>query len=61
MILKGSDLVKEYGPKKVVKGVSIEVKKGDCRLAGSNGAGKNHYLLYDCGIIKPTQGLITFG
>ena len=27
MILRGDNLIKEYGPKKVVKGVSLEVKK----------------------------------
>ena len=29
MILRGDNLIKEYGPKKVVKGVSLEVKKGE--------------------------------
>ncbi len=29
MILRGENLIKEYGPKKVVKGVSVEVKKGE--------------------------------
>ena len=29
MILRGENLIKEYGPKKVVKGVSLEVQQGE--------------------------------
>ena len=50
MILRGENLIKEYGPKKVVKGVSVEVKKRRPGLLGPNGAGK--LFLYDCGIGK---------
>jgi lipopolysaccharide export system ATP-binding protein len=29
MILRGENLIKEYGPKKVVKGVSVQVQQGE--------------------------------
>jgi lipopolysaccharide export system ATP-binding protein len=41
MILRGENLIKEYGPKKVVKGVSVQVQQGEIvGLLGPNGAGK---------------------
>ena len=52
MILRGENLIKEYGPKKVVKGVSIEVSQGEIvGLLGPTGA-ENDFLLYDCGTCK---------
>ncbi|SDD91028.1 LPS export ABC transporter ATP-binding protein [Riemerella columbipharyngis] len=59
MILKGENLIKEYGPKKVVKGVSIEVKQGEIvGLLGPNGAGKTTTFYMIVGLIKPTQGKV---
>lgn len=60
MILRGDNLIKEYGPKKVVKGVSLEVKKGEIvGLLGPNGAGKTTTFYMIVGLVKPTKGLIT--
>lgn len=59
MILQGSNLIKEYGPKKVVKGVSIEVKQGEIvGLLGPNGAGKTTTFYMIVGVVKPTSGHI---
>ena len=59
MILRGENLIKEYGPKKVVKGVSVEVKKGEIvGLLGPNGAGKTTTFYMIVGLIKPTSGKI---
>ena len=57
MILRGENLIKEYGPKKVVKGVSLEVQQGEIvGLLGPNGAGKTTSFYMIVGLVKPTLG-----
>lgn len=59
MILRGENLIKEYGPKKVVKGVSVEVRQGEIvGLLGPNGAGKTTSFYMIVGLVKPTMGRI---
>lgn len=59
MILRGENLIKEYGPKKVVKGVSVEVSQGEIvGLLGPNGAGKTTSFYMIVGLVKPTSGKI---
>ena len=57
MILRAENLVKQYGAKKVVKRVSIEVKQGEIiGLLGPNGAGKTTTFYMTVGLVKPTAG-----
>ena len=59
MILRGENLIKEYGPKKVVKGVTVEVRQGEIvGLLGPNGAGKTTSFYMIVGLVKPTSGKI---
>lgn len=59
MILRGENLIKEYGPKKVVKGVSVQVEQGEIvGLLGPNGAGKTTSFYMIVGLVKPTAGKI---
>lgn len=57
MILRGENLIKSYGKKRVVKDVSLEVKQGEIiGLLGPNGAGKTTTFYMIVGLIKPTEG-----
>jgi lipopolysaccharide export system ATP-binding protein len=57
MELKANNLVKIYGKRIVVKGVSFNVKQGEIvGLLGPNGAGKTTSFYMIVGIIKPNEG-----
>ncbi len=59
MILRADNLVKQYKTRKVVKGVSIEVKQGEIiGLLGPNGAGKTTTFYMTVGLVKPTEGKV---
>lgn len=57
MKLRADNLVKIYGSRKVVKGVSLEVNQGEIvGLLGPNGAGKTTSFYMVVGFIKPNEG-----
>jgi len=54
-----NNLVKTYGSRTVVKGVSIQVKQGEIvGLLGPNGAGKTTTFYMVVGLIKPDEGTV---
>jgi len=58
-VLRTQDIVKKYGARTVVKGVSVEVKQGEIvGLLGPNGAGKTTSFYMIVGLIKPNSGKI---
>lgn len=58
-ILKVNGLVKSFGRKRVVDGVSLDVKKGEIvGLLGPNGAGKTTTFRMTCGILTPDRGQV---
>jgi len=60
-LLETRSLIKDYGGKRVVNNVSINVKKGEVvGLLGPNGAGKTTTFYMITGIIKPDGGKIIF-
>lgn len=60
MIIETHDLVKKYGERDVVKGVSISVKQGEIvGLLGPNGAGKTTTFYMIVGIEHPNSGSVT--
>jgi len=60
-LLETRKLVKEYGGRKVVKEVSINVRKGEVvGLLGPNGAGKTTTFYMITGIIRPDKGHVIF-
>ena len=59
MKLRCENLVKKYGPRTVVKGVSMEVQQGEIvGFLGPNGAGKTTSFYMITGLIVPNAGRI---
>ncbi|HLL51972.1 MAG TPA: ABC transporter ATP-binding protein [Myxococcaceae bacterium] len=59
-LLKVTDLVVSYGAIKALRGVSLELGKGEVvALIGANGAGKTSTLRAVSGMLKPVSGRIT--
>ena len=59
IVLKGQNLVKDYGKKHVVKNVSFQVEQGEIiGLLGPNGAGKTTSFYMIVGLVKATQGKV---
>ena len=60
-LLETKDLVKQYAGRRVVKEVSINVRRGEVvGLLGPNGAGKTTTFYMVTGIIKPDSGNVIF-
>jgi len=58
-VLRTENIIKKYGARTVVKGVSVEVKQGEIvGLLGPNGAGKTTSFYMMVGLIKPNEGKI---
>jgi len=61
-ILEVENLVKKYGDREVVKGVSFSVEEGEVfGLLGPNGAGKTTTISMLTGIFPPTSGTARIG
>jgi len=58
-VLSGTNLKKIYGHREVVKGISINVKRGEVvGLLGPNGAGKTTTFYMITGMIRPNAGKV---
>ena len=56
-ILSAKNIIKKYGQRTVVRGVSIEVKQGEVvGLLGPNGAGKTTSFYMIVGMVRPNEG-----
>ncbi|MFA0887795.1 MAG: ABC-F family ATP-binding cassette domain-containing protein [Synergistales bacterium] len=62
LVLKGSQLGKDYGGKHVFAGVDLEIRRGEkIALVGVNGAGKSTLSRLLAGVEKPDSGTVTRG
>ncbi len=62
MVLRAENLVKIYSRRRVVNGVSIDVKPGEVvGLLGPNGAGKTTTFYMIMGFIRPISGEVYMG
>lgn len=60
-VLKLLNVESAYGPIKAIRGVSLQVRRGEiATVLGSNGAGKTTILKTISGIIDPRKGRIEF-
>ncbi len=58
-ILKANGLVKNFGRRKVVDGVSLQVEQGEIvGILGPNGAGKSTTFRMICGLTQPDSGRV---
>jgi branched-chain amino acid transport system ATP-binding protein len=61
VLLALANVESAYGPIKAIRGVSLQVKRGQiATVLGSNGAGKSTILKTISGIIDPRRGTIEF-
>ena len=59
--IKISNLKKNYGRKKVLTDINLDINKGECiGIVGANGCGKSTLLKILAGAIKPTSGSFSF-
>ena len=60
-VLRLANVESSYGPIRAIRGVSLEVQRGQiATVLGSNGAGKTTILKTISGIIDPNKGAIEF-
>ena len=61
-MIKVENLVKTFGTKRAVNGISFTVERGEVLgFLGPNGAGKSTSMRMITGFIPPTEGRITVG
>ncbi|MFN5295841.1 MAG: LPS export ABC transporter ATP-binding protein [Flavobacteriales bacterium] len=59
MKLRAEHIIKQYGQRTVVRGVSFEVNQGEIvGLLGPNGAGKTTSFYMVTGLVKPNEGFV---
>lgn len=60
-LLKLTDVVTDYGPVRILKGINIEVRKDEVvSLLGGNASGKTTTMKTILGLVKPTAGTVMF-
>jgi peptide/nickel transport system ATP-binding protein len=61
IVLEGQNLIKEYGSSRVVKGVSLALRRGETfGLVGESGSGKSTVARLLLRLIEPTAGQVIY-
>jgi branched-chain amino acid transport system ATP-binding protein len=61
VLLRFTDVHTHYGPLHVLKGVSYEIREGEIvSLLGGNASGKSTTMKTILGLVRPTEGTVTF-
>jgi ABC-2 type transport system ATP-binding protein len=61
-MIRIENLVKSFGPKRAVDGISFNVERGEVLgFLGPNGAGKSTTMRMITGFIPPTEGSVSVG
>ena len=61
VLLSVANIESAYGPIKAIRGVSLQVRRGEiATVLGSNGAGKSTILKTISGVLDPTRGTVSF-
>jgi len=61
MLLRFTDVHTHYGPLHVLKGVTYEIREGEIvSLLGGNASGKSTTMKTILGLVRPTEGEVTF-
>ena len=60
MELELKNITKKYKDKEAVKNANVTIHTGVTGLLGANGAGKTTVMRMICGVLKPTEGTISF-
>jgi branched-chain amino acid transport system ATP-binding protein len=60
-MLRLSSIVTHYGPIKILKGIDVEIHRGEivC-LLGGNASGKSTTMKTILGLVRPTEGMVEF-
>ena len=59
VVIEVRDLVRKFGERTVLKGITFDVRKGDAlAIMGGSGCGKSTLLRHVVGILKPTSGSV---
>ncbi len=61
VLLEGRDLVRGYGPQRVLRGIDLEIREGDrAALIGRNGAGKTTLLRVLSRLLHLEEGVLQY-
>ena len=60
IVIKAENVVKQFGPRTILNGVSLEIYRGETFvIMGGSGCGKSTFLRHLTGALKPDSGKVS--